>query len=168
MLLLHGSSHTYPTDGISQGTSHSAGAKKDPGHPEHSSEKSESSRKKEMLELQIQLSMRARKWPPPRRRRTLRTPTKSSLSFYPRSLPPKAWWMTSITITMTSPGGRIVSKPFWSTPCLQEEGAWVEGSRGLHRSPQGPSTPWWWTLHGDHTENLQIPAVTLFLFLWPH
>ena len=51
MLLLHGSSHTYLTDDFSQGTSHSAGAKKGPELPEHSSDKSESSRVKALLTL---------------------------------------------------------------------------------------------------------------------
>ena len=37
-------------------------------------------------------------------------------------------------------------------PRLQEEGAWVEGSRGLCGSPQCPSSPWWWPTDVDHIE----------------
>ena len=37
-------------------------------------------------------------------------------------------------------------------PCLQEEGAQVEGSRGLHGSPQCPSYPWRWTTGLDCKE----------------
>ena len=42
-------------------------------------------------------------------------------------------------------------------PCLQEEGVWVEGSRGLCGSPQCPSSPWWWPTDMDHIEQ-KAPA----------
>ena len=37
-------------------------------------------------------------------------------------------------------------------PYLQEEGARVEGSRGLHGSPRCPSSPWWLPTSVDHRE----------------
>ena len=50
------------------------------------------------------------------------------------------------------PLGHSATMVLCHTPCLQEEGARVEGSRGLRRSPRCSSSPWWWSTGVDRTK----------------